>query len=364
MIFRRPGSLKIACRTVYCRQMHNVRVWTGESFFLRQRRLAMKGRTGRVCLGFSMLAVCVAGMFSAFPVSAQGGETPVADRAELRADLLYLVNSYKDMVSAGQVDAGLEAALASAERELELSAEEAFAPAEMLAPIVRQMRLRLDDMKALVYAEGKASHLLAKSDGLPSADYPNINSMEFVITILRSDLPRVISFLGAFLIPAIPQTVEAVIPFYCVGDPDGDGIANRKDDLLVLTSQNLLASAEALREAASRICEQDLTIVGEGGNLSVVCIVSDVLFVAAKTVHANMLLCEGFIDSAETAATYRRVGHLHEDLINVDSDLATHHAIVNGKLDATTNSINIVQDTLDTTVELRRIHIQVLELKE
>jgi hypothetical protein len=275
-------------------------------------------------------------VFGVSPVSAEDGTDRGPDRAGIREDLLYVVNTYRDIAAAHQLDAGLEAALESAAGQLALVANEELAPAEMLAPIVKQMRRQIDELTALLYAESKKANLFAKSDDFPSADYPDINSLEFVITILSSDLPSVISFVGAFLIPAIPQTIEAVIPYYCVGDPDGDGIANRKDDLFVLTSQNLLAGAEALKEAASRICEQDLTVVGMGGNLSVLCIVSDVLFVAAKTVHEDMLLCEGAIDSAEIEATYHRVGHLHDDIANVDSDLATHHTVINSKLDATT----------------------------
>ena len=43
-----------------------------------------------------------------------------------------------------------------------------------------------------------------------------------------------------------------------------------------------------------------------------------------------MFLCEDLIDSAEIAATYMRLGHLHEDL----TDLA-------GKVDTITNKVVI-----------------------
>lgn len=322
-------------------------------------------RMNRVCIlsGFLAPATVVALLLGGSSVLAEDGTGRGADRTGLRKDLLYVVNAYRN-IAAQQLDTGLKAALESAGRELELAGDEELARAEMLAPIVKQMRQRIDQLTALVYAQSPNVNLFTASPDFPSAEYPHIDSLEFVITILSSDLPSVISFLGAFLIPAIPQTIEAVIPYYCVGDPDGDGIANRKDDLFVLTSQNLLAGAEALKEAASRICEQDLTIIGEGGNLSVLCIVSDVLFVAAKTVHENMLLCEGAIDSAEIEGTYHRVGHLHTDLADVDSDLATHHTIINDKLDTMGDDINVVQETLETTIELRRIHLQVVELKE
>jgi hypothetical protein len=322
-------------------------------------------RRNRVCTlsGFLAPATVVALLLGGSSALAEDSTGRGADRAALREDLLYVVNAYRN-IAAQQLDTGLKAALESAGRELELAADEELASAEMLAPIVKQMRQRIDELTALVHAQSPKANLSTASPGFPSADYPNVNSLEFVITILSSDLPGVINFLGAFLMPAVPQAVEAVVPFYCVGDPDGDGVANRKDNLFVLTSQNLLAGAEALKEAASRICEQDLTIIGEGGNLSVLCIVTDVLFVAAKTIHANMLLCEGAIDSAEIAGTYHRVGHLHDDLANVDSDIAALNTLVSSKMDAMTNKISVVQETLDTTVELRRIHLQVVELKE
>jgi len=323
----------------------------------------MKRAIGSAFSRLPAFAIAVAVLFSVSPVSAREGPGPKGDRAALRADLLYVVNAYRN-IAAQQLDTGLNAALESAGRELELVGDEELASAEMLTPIVKQMRQSIDQLTALVHAQSPKANLFTASPGFPSADYPNIDSLEFVITILSSDLPGVISFLGAFLIPAVPQAVEAVVPFYCVGDPDGDGVANRKDNLFVLTSQNLLAGAEALKEAASRICEQDLTIIGEGGNLSVLCIVTDVLFVAAKTIHANMLLCEGAIDSAEIAGTYHRVGHLHDDLANVDSDIAALNTLVNSKLDTMTNNISVIQETLDTTVELRRIHLQVVELNE
>ncbi len=319
-----------------------------------KRRISSKSQAGCGLLVAWFTAVCPVLGTAALAGDNTGSDT---NPRTVREDLLYVVEAYRDIITSQQLDAGVGAALESAKRELEATTDEELESVQMLGPIIQQMREHIDELTTLMYAEGRTAKLAVSSDGFPSAAYPDIDSDEFVLTILRGDLPDMIDFFGAFVIPAIEQTYETVIPYHCVGDPDGDGVANRKDDLFVMTSQNLMAAAEALRDAASRICEQDLTIVGEGGNLSVVCIITDILFIGARTVHDNLLLCEEFIDSAEIAGTYHRVGHLHDDL-------AVHDTAVNARLDGVGDDIHVVQETLDTTIELRQIHTQVIPLSE
>ena len=183
-----------------------------------------------------------------------------------------------------------------------------------------------------------------------------------------------------------------------------------------------LEIANGIWSVADRACGTVVVAIGIGGNpQNALCIITDVvLFVAqavvttAEAVTDGIAFCDGAVDSAEIEGAYERVGHIHADLethdSNIDADLAAHDVNIDTDLiahnlnivtnlaahdlnidtDLAAHDLNIdtdliahdlnidtdlqihdadikllldgVQETLDEKVELRRVHMQVLQV--
>ena len=190
------------------------------------------------------------------------------------------------------------------------------------------------------------------------------------------------------------------------------------DDLLiavaVIDAGNIaLEIANGIWSIADRGCGTVVVGIGAVGNpQNALCIITDtVLFVAqavvttAEAVVDGIAFCDGAVDSAEIEGAYERAGHIHEDLeshdsnidadlvahdanidtdliahdLNIDTDLQNHDANIDADLIA--HDLNIdtdlqnhdadikvllggVQETLDEKVELRRVHMQVLQVDQ
>lgn len=130
---------------------------------------------------------------------------------------------------------------------------------------------------------------------------------------------------------------------------DYPSCGTRTSETAIDASDVALFVAEGIRDAASRACDEVVVIVGEGGNGSLACIITDGIYVAAKIVNYGLHFCNDKIDQAELAATYNRLGHLHTDLeSSVANDNANKTAIINN---SNTNTANIVaNDNANKTV--------------
>ncbi len=99
---------------------------------------------------------------------------------------------------------------------------------------------------------------------------------------------------------------------------------------IVFAAQVALQVAQGVWTALSRACDEVVVVLGEGGNLSLPCIVADEVLFAAQAVLDDFMFCDGDIDSAEIEGAYERTAHLHGDLESLDNKVdATRDVIVN-----------------------------------
>ena len=125
------------------------------------------------------------------------------------------------------------------------------------------------------------------------------------------------------------------------------------DDLLIavdaIAAGNIaLEIAQGVWSVADRGCGTVAVAIGIAGNpQNALCIITDVvLFVAnavvttAEAVVAHIAFCDGAVDSAEIEGAYERVGHVHDDVADVDADLVAHDAHINADLEAHDAHIN------------------------
>ncbi len=88
---------------------------------------------------------------------------------------------------------------------------------------------------------------------------------------------------------------------------------------ILLDAQATLDLAKGLWSAASRLCDQVVVVLGEGGNTSVLCVIVDGALTVAETIFNGVMFCENDIDSAEINGSYRRLAHIHDDIASLQS---------------------------------------------
>lgn len=89
----------------------------------------------------------------------------------------------------------------------------------------------------------------------------------------------------------------------------------------LLAAQVTLDIAKGIWSVADRGCEETVVALGEGGNVALVCIVTDTVLFVAEAAFNGVQFCENDIDSAEINGSYRRLDHIHTDLENDTSDI-------------------------------------------
>ena len=104
-------------------------------------------------------------------------------------------------------------------------------------------------------------------------------------------------------------------------------------------SQIAFIAAEAVRDIASRICQQEFGILVAGGNVSVLCIPVDIIYSFAKSIYTNIAICDGFVDAAEIAGNYHRLEHVHEDIGSHMTSLTNHDTAITNAMNASKTSM-------------------------
>jgi hypothetical protein len=110
--------------------------------------------------------------------------------------------------------------------------------------------------------------------------------------------------------------------------------SDRQDSAVMAASEAALFVAETVREEASRACDETVVVLGEGGNTSLICLITDAIYIAAKATNQTLAFCDGDIDSAEIEGSYDRLAHIHANLeTSIANDNANTTAI-NSNVDA------------------------------
>ena len=131
------------------------------------------------------------------------------------------------------------------------------------------------------------------------------------------------------------------IDSYC-GAPIATGVIIAADVVYFL--------AEAVRDIAQDGCNEVIVILGEGGNVRAVCLVTDAIYIIAKAVNQGIHFCDDDYAGSVVEASYDRLGHIHSDLeASVAADDANKTAIVNNdntNKDTIVNNDNTNKDTI------------------
>jgi hypothetical protein len=98
---------------------------------------------------------------------------------------------------------------------------------------------------------------------------------------------------------------------------------------LVLAADVIYFIAETVRDLAQDGCNEVLVVLGEGGNGRLVCIATDIVYIAAHAVWEAAHFCNEEFTDATVDANYERLEHLHEDLgASVENDNSNKEMIV------------------------------------
>lgn len=227
--------------------------------------------------------------------SAQASGWRTSEGEELKARLLVSL----DNLEAVALDAGLsEQLLNSIEENRALVLQ---TPARDYAGLPQAFTMQFADLQystlqlKQAFRQPRPPELFAKSSGFPSAPYPNVG--------------------WSFAIDAVTDVPD--------GEDDGgsDG-ALCSNPGFSPNAQFLTLNAALLAEGVKDMAEQFCSQSGLGFNAAVACVVTDLAYIITKAVHENRELCNSFVTAAEVNGSYNRVGHLHDDIEEIDSDIA------------------------------------------
>ena len=98
----------------------------------------------------------------------------------------------------------------------------------------------------------------------------------------------------------------------------------RNDTLTVFISDQALFAAETVREEASRACDETIVILGEGGNLSLVCLITDAIYIVAKEINNVLNFCDATVDAAEIEGAFERTADVFANLNEHHGHLSLH----------------------------------------
>jgi hypothetical protein len=322
---------------------------------------------------FSIASVTLLVLLAAAPIVA--AEEVISGRDAM----LDVADEYREVLEVYQPGSVYIGAFEHMSRQLEaLTPAEVEAYEQVFGPIAARARVNLSILKIVLRHRDIAIHKnRLASVGFPDADLSTLNLEGLWEEILEEfEAPTLPSLAdlwdwvtGGLLtgIPDIPLLPESAVPLYCPGDLDGDGLPEREPPEALLVLQLGIQVLELRWQIAGRICDQDLGFVavfigggGVTGNLSFACIFEDLFFFPLKNLFENILACEAYYDGQELEASYLRLGHIHEDIENHESNLGDHDFDVKGLI-AELQAIQGEQgDMLETILENQEEIIELL----
>jgi hypothetical protein len=253
---------------------------------------------------------------------ARGLQAQRADSAfdveQFRGDLLQTVEAYQDLAKMTH-GAQNRVLIENARKRIESASDEDLAAlhprASELATVratAQELRARITRKQAQARLGNNTASVLAGGEDLPSAPY---------------------SFCGS----------------------------SRNDSVVMAASAAALFTAETVREEASRACDETIVILGEGGNGSLVCLITDAIYIVAKATNEALSFCDGDIDSAEIEGSYDRLGHIHDNLETSIANDNTNTSTINGNVDSKAAAViandNANRNLINTNTNTRAAEI-------
>ena len=97
--------------------------------------------------------------------------------------------------------------------------------------------------------------------------------------------------------------------------------------------------AEAVRDIAQDGCNEVAVVLGFGGNVRLVCLITDAIYIIAKALNQAVHFCDDDYAASVGQASYDRLGHIHDDLEGSVANDNTNYTNIIGN--ATTNTTTI-----------------------
>lgn len=268
----------------------------------------------------------------------------------MRADLIELVDRAEDM----QMGVLPPVDLSKAKQQLKAASDEEMSEIyAAVGPYISEMRRVLDRREVHLR---KVVSLLRKTStpAFPEAVYP-----EDLSGSGGDDNSATWSGLFSFDDPSTGSatsgdsdfsiTVQALCAAFDLSDPLNPVQIPVEDRLayqIRFDNKFVILLAEVINDVAGHICGQEGYIAGIGGDFSAACIPFVIAFHLARPLEEFPAICDALINSAEIQGTYQRLEHLHEDLEQHETALATHNTDIQTQLD---EGLDEIVDTLDAT---------------
>lgn len=291
-------------------------------------RKVIRALTGLLLVPALVLLAPLNAVLAAPPMARDGSSALRFDPAQPRESLLRLVDDTERFVRAFENDDATMLGSLSDARRMILDADDAeLAAFEQIAPQLNKMMQVMAQVRAIIESPPPPA-MLPSSAGFPEASYPNVS--------------------WAFNLDGANEGEDPDDLPGGTGGADESGLCTsvRQSDSTLFALLNGTLLAEAVQMVASRICDQVVVVLG-GGNGSLVCIITDLIFLAVRGANDNINYCEDQNDGAELHASYLRLGHLHADLetaeANLDQAVSNSQISINNNIDAAeTNLTNLV----------------------
>ncbi len=320
------------------------RIYAPFQLVLSERELTMKTQLSKL-LGASALTACV------FAISPNAFAQSLEDE-ELRTQLLNTLENLEATADGLNITAVMEEKLNYA-RERVLSA----GPGELgeISPITYsnmsalevssgQMRLMYDPELRAKDSKGSKGSTLNKIGLGPTILSSGANYSSDGLTIAYPDVSWTFNFEGNEDEPddgATGGSGSGLCKF------PGTAVQTR------FITMNVAITLEAIKDMAEQACGQTVL-----ANFSLACIVTDAAYFIAKFADENQSLCNEHMGASEISATWTglktvhsNVQHVHDDLANVDADLASHNTAINSQISTHDTDIKSQVTTHDTDIK-------------
>lgn len=123
---------------------------------------------------------------------------------------------------------------------------------------------------------------------------------------------------------------------------------NRLPTSVVLAADVVYFVAEGVKDAASDACNEVVVALGEGGNGSLACIVTDAIYVTAHAVDEGIHFCDDDLTGAVIDANYARLDDIHTDVNSTDSDVNNGFASLGSQVSSVDTHISSEFSALST----------------
>jgi hypothetical protein len=148
---------------------------------------------------------------------------------------------------------------------------------------------------------------------------------------------------------SVPHTSSPGFPV-ASGLCGGDG-PNRIATSVMIASDVVYFIAELVRDEAQDACSEVIVVLGEGGNGSLACLITDGIYNIAHAVNAGLHFCDDDLTGAIIDANYARLGHIHDDVALLSGDLATDTNSIKANDNANTSTLTGNITTATNTIK-------------